>query len=163
MNRSMTRRYGRGVKGARVVGSVPLNHGQNTTIVGILGVGGVGAVTTLEGAINGAKFQSYVIETLGPTLETADVIVMDNLPAHKVVGIAEAIHQRGAQLVYLPPYSPDLSPIEHCWSKVKTHLRQAKARSQEALEADLAEALEKVTSSDAQGWFKHCGYALQQE
>ncbi len=143
--------------------SVPLNHGKNTTIVGILGVGGVGAVTTLEGAINGAKFQSYVTKTLGPTLETGDVVVMDNLPAHKVAGIAEAIRQRGAQLVYLPPYSPDLSPIEHCWSKVKTHLRQAKARSQEALEAALAEALEKVTSSDAQGWFKHCGYALQKE
>ena len=88
---------------------------------------------------------------------------MANLPAQKVAGIAEAIQQRGAQLVYLPPYSPDLSPIEHCWSKVKTHLRQAKARSQEALETALAEALDKVTSSDAQGWFKHCGYALQKE
>lgn len=163
MNRSMTRRYGRGLKGARVVGSAPLNHGKNTTIVGILGVDGIAAVTTLEGAINGAKFQSYVTETLGPTLETGDVVVMDNLPVHKVAGIAEAIHQRGAQLLYLPPYSPDLSPIENCWSKVKTHLRQAKARSQEALETALAEGLDKVTSSDAQDWFKYCGYALQKE
>lgn len=163
MNRSMTRRYGRALKGARVVGSVPLNHGPNTTIVGILGVDGVGAVTTLEGAINGAKFQNYVMETLGPTLAAGDVVVMDNLPAHKVAGIEAAICQRGAQLVYLPPYSPDLSPIEHCWSKVKAHLRQGKARSQEGLKTALAEALEKVTSSDAQGWFRHCGYALQQE
>ena len=163
MNRSMTRRYGRGPRGVRVVGSVPLNHGPNTTIVGLLGMDGVSAVATLEGAINGARFQHYVEQTLGPTLVAGDVVIMDNLPAHKVAGIAAAIQHRGAQLVYLPPYSPDMSPIEHCWSKVKAYLRRAKARSQEALETALGEALDQVTISDAQGWFNHCGYAIQQK
>ena len=142
------------------MGSVPGNRGLNTTIVGILGLGGVSAVATMEGALNGARFQNYVAETLGPTLAVGDVVVMDNLAAHKVAGIAEAIQLRGAQLVYLPPYSPDLSPIEHCWSKVKTYLRKAQARSQEGLEVALEQALATVTDSDAQGWFRHCGYAL---
>jgi len=114
----------------------------------------------LEGAVNGAKFRDFVQEALAPTLAVGDVVVMDNLPAPKVKGIAEATQGRGAQLVYLPPYSPDLSPIELCWSKVKTYLRKAKARSTEGLEAALVQALETVTSSDAQGWFQHCGYAL---
>ena len=156
----MTRRYGRAVKGARAVGSVPLNHGPNVTIVGTLGLEGMGAMTSLEGAINGARFRNFVEETLAPTLVVGDVVVMDNLPAHKVKGIAEAIQGRGAPLVYLPPYSPDLSPIELCWSKVKTYLRKAKARSAEGLEAALAQALETVTSSDSQSWFHHCGYAF---
>ena len=117
-------------------------------------------MATMEGALNGARFQNYVADTLGPTLAVGDVVVMDNLPAHKVAGIAEAIQRRGAQLVYLPPYSPDLSPIEHCWSKVKTYLRKAQARSQEGLEVALEQALATVTDSDAQGWFRHCGYAL---
>jgi len=156
----MTRRYGRAPKGERAVGSVPGNHGPNITIVGTLGLEGMAAVASLEGAVNGVIFRKFVEETLGPTLVAGDVVVMDNLPAHKVKGIAEAIQGRGAQLVYLPPYSPDLSPIELCWSKVKTYLRQAKARSQEGLEAALEQALETVTSFDAQGWFRHCGYAL---
>lgn len=156
----MTRRYGRAPKGERVVGSVPGDPGPKMTIVGTLGVAGMGAITSLEGSVNGAKFRDFVQETLGPTLVAGDVVVMDNLPAHKVKGIAEAIEERGAQLVYLPPYSPDLSPIEQCWSKVKTYLRQAKARSKESLEVALGQALETVTTSDALGWFRHCGYAL---
>ena len=118
-------------------------------------------MATLEGAINGARFQSYVTDTLGPTLAAGDVVVMDNLPAHKVAGIVEAIQRQGAQLIYLPPYSPDMSPIEQCWSKVKTYLRKAQARNQEDLEAALAQALATVTGSDARGWFRHCGYALR--
>lgn len=156
----MTRRYGRAPKGKRVVGSVPGDHGPNISIVGTLGLEGLTAVTSLAGAVNGAKFRTFVEETLGPTLVAGDVVVMDNLPAHKVKGIAEAIEGRGAQLVFLPPYSPDLSPIELCWSKVKTYLRQAKARSKESLEVALEQALETVTPSDAQGWFRHCGYSL---
>ena len=99
-------------------------------------------------------------EVLGPTLTGDDVVVMDNLPAHQVAGIAAAIQRRGAELVYLPPYSPDLSPIENCWSKVKTYLRKARARSQEDLESALAQAVATVTGTDAQGWFRHCGYHL---
>ena len=160
INRVMTRRYGRAARGQRVVGAVPGNRGPNTTIVGVLGVTGVSAVTTLVGALNGERFQSYVAEVLGPTLTSDDVVVMDNLPAHKVAGIAAAIQRRGAELVYLPPYSPDLSPIENCWSKVKTYLRKAQARSQEDLESALAQAVATVTGTDAQGWFQHCGYPL---
>ena len=160
INRAMTRRYGRSPRGQRVVGSVPENRGPNTTIVGTLGLAGVSAIATLEGAMNGARFQGYVEQTLAPTLAVGDLVVMDNLPAHKVQGIAAAIEARGAQLLYLPPYSPDFSPIEHCWSKVKTYLRKAKARSQESLEAALEQALATVTASDARGWFRQCGYAL---
>ena len=161
INRAMTRRYGRAARGQRAVGSAPENRGSNTTMVGILGLTGVSAVATLDGAINGARFQNYVAETLGPTLAAGDVVVMDNLPAHKVAGIIEAIQRRGAQLIYLPPYSPDMSPIEQCWSKVKTYLRKAQARNQEDLEAALAQALATVTGADAHGWFRHCGYALR--
>lgn len=156
----MTRRYGRAPKGERVVGSVPGDPRPKMTIVGTLSLDGMGAVTSLEGAVNGATFGDFVQETLGPTLVSGDVVVMDNLPAHKVTGIAEAIERRGAQLAYLPAYSPDLSPIELCWSKVKTYLREAKAQSKESLEVALGQALETITPSDALGWFRHCGYDL---
>lgn len=158
----MTRRYGRAPKGERVVGSVPGNRGPNVTVVGTMGLAGITAVASWEGAVNGLSFLGFVEETLGPTLAPGDVVVMDNLPAPKVKGIAEAIRGWGARLEYLPPYSPDLSPIELCWSKVKTYLRQAKARNTEGLETALAQALAAVTGSDAQGWFRHCGYASRQ-
>ena len=105
-------------------------------------------------------FRVYVEQVPGPTLRPGDVVVMDNLRAHKVAGIAEALAERGAQVAYLPPYSPDLSPIEPCWSKLKTALRGAKARTSEALNAALAEAWESGTASDARGWFTHCGYPV---
>ena len=98
---------------------------------------------------------------LGPTLVAGDIVIMDNLSAHKVPGIREAIESQGAQVVYLPPYSPDLSPIEPCWSKVKTALRKAKARTREALERALEQGLSTVTAVDARNWFAHCGYAVQ--
>lgn len=97
---------------------------------------------------------------LGPTLTPGDVVVMDNLSEHKVSGIAESIERRGARLEYLPPYSPDFSPIEPCWSKLKTALRRAKARTYGALDSALVGALETVTASDAHGWFQHCGYPI---
>ena len=98
---------------------------------------------------------------LGPTLMPGDMVVMDHLRAHKAVGIQQSIARRGARRLYLPPYSPDLSPIEPCWSKMKTALRNAKARTREALDMAITGALVTITSSDAQGWFCHCGYALQ--
>jgi transposase len=98
---------------------------------------------------------------LGPTLTPGDIVVRDNLPAHKAVGVQQAIARRGARLLYVPPYSPDLPPIESCWSKVKSALRKAKARTCAALATAITGALVTVTSSDAQRWFRHCGYALR--
>jgi transposase len=157
----MTRRYGRAPAGERVVGSVPQNYGPNVTLLGALSVQGLQAVMTVDGATDADVFRTYVKRVLGPTLARGDVVVMDNLRAHKAVGVQQSLTCRGARLLYLPPYSPDLSPIEPCWSKVKTALRKAKARTRAALDAAIAEAMTTVSHTDAWGWFKHCGYPLQ--
>lgn len=160
VNLSMTRLYGRAPKGERVVGSVPDDHGPNVTVVGAMGLEDISAAMSFEGPMNGSVFKLFVEEVLGPTLVEGDVVVMDNLPAHKVRGIEQAIESRGASLVYLPPYSPDFSPIEQCWSKVKTWLKKAKAPDREALDRAVVDALGEVTKSDAIAWFQHCGYAV---
>ena len=116
---------------------------------------------TVDGATDTDVFRTYVRQVLGPTLTPGDIVVMDNLGAHKAVGVQQALARRGARLLYLPPYSPDLSPIEPCWSKVKTVLRKAKARTREALDMAITGALATITDADAQGWFRHCGYALR--
>ncbi len=139
---------------------MPQNYGENVTMLAALGVGGVQAPMTVNGAVDGEVFLSYVREVLVPTLAEGDIVVMDNLKAHKVAGVREAIEACGARLEYLPPYSPDFNPIEECWSKVKTALRKAKARTREALEAALKEALATVTQADARAWFAHCGYPV---
>ncbi len=159
-NLAMTRLYGRGAKGERVIETVPQNYGENITMLATLSVAGIEAPMTINGAVDGVVFKVYVEELLSPTLHTGDVVVMDNLPAHKVAGIKELIEARGAKLIYLPPYSPDLNPIEKCWSKIKTYLRKAKARTREELEKALREALLLITEEDAQGWFKSCGYSI---
>ena len=156
----MTRRYGRARHGARVHDAVPRNYGRNVTILGALSCDGLDAVMTVDGATDSAVFRSYVTQVLVPTLVAEDIVIMDNLSAHKVTGIEEAITAAGATLVFLPPYSPDCSPIENCWSKLKTILRQAKARTREALDDALKHAIDHITRSDAHGWFRHCGYAL---
>jgi DDE superfamily endonuclease len=114
VNLAMTRLYGRAPRGERAVGSVPINYGSNITIIGALGVGGLSALMTVDGAADGDVFRAYVNWVLWPSLKPGEVVVMDNLSAHKVSGIREAIEKRGARLIYLPPYSPDLSPIEKC-------------------------------------------------
>ncbi len=157
----MTRLYGRAPKGERVIGSVPQNYGPNVTMLGALGVHGLQAVMTVDGATDADVFRTYVKRVLGPTLAPGDIVVMDNLRAHKAVGVQQSLARRGARLRYLPPYSPDLSPIEPCWSKVKAGLRQAKARLREALDSAITDVLTTVTATDAHGWFQHCGYAVQ--
>ncbi len=159
-NLAMTRLYGRGPIGKRVAGSAPHNYGPNVTMVGAMGVNGVSAAMSFEGAMNGDVFRVFIEQVLAPTLKPGEVVVMDNLSAHKVQGIREAIGRTGASLLYLPPYSPDFSPIEQCWSKVKTLLRKAKARTLEALNDAIDDAIGQVNSSDANGWFHHCGYGL---
>jgi transposase len=157
----MTRLYGRAPKGERVIGAVPRNFGANVTMLAALGSQGVEAVMTIDGATDAEVFRVYVEQVLRPTLRPGDIVILDNLRAHKATGIREAIEQAGARLQYLPPYSPDLSPIERCWSKLKTALRTAKARSREALERAIAQALATITAADAQSWFRHCGYTVQ--
>ena len=157
----MIRRYGRAPKGERGIGAVPQNYGANVTMLAALGSQGVEAVMTIDGATDAEVFRVYVEQVLRPTLRPGGLVIMDNLRAHKAAGIREAIEQAGAQLWYWPPYWPDLSPIEPCWSKLKTALRTAEARTREALEHAIAQALATITASDARSWFHHCGYALQ--
>jgi transposase len=160
VNLAMTRLYGRAPAGVRVVGSAPQNYGPNVTMLGALGIQGLQAVMTVDGATDADVFRTYVKRVLGPTLTPGDLVVMDNLQAHKAVGVQQAIARRGARLLYLPPYSPDLSPIEPCWSKVKTALRTAKARTRAVLDATIAEAMVTVSPTDARNWFNHCGYSV---
>jgi len=160
INIAMTRLYGRAPRGERALGSAPQNYGQNVTILGALSCTGLEAVMTIEGATDADVFRAYVREVLCPTLREGDIVIADNLSAHKVAGVQEAIAATGARLLYLPPYSPDLNPIERCWSKIKTFLRAAKARTREALDAAVTRALATVTASDARAWFAHRGYVL---
>jgi transposase len=160
VNLAMTRLYGRAPAGERVIGTVPQNYGQNVTILGAVGVQGVQAVMTVDGATDAEVFRTYVKRVLGPTLAPGDIIVLDNLSAHKAIGVQQALARRRVRLRFLPPYSPDLSPMELCVSKLKTALRAAKARTREALETAIRQALETITAADARNWFKHCGYAL---
>jgi transposase len=160
INIAMTRLYGRAPRGERALGSAPQNYGQNVTMLGALSCPGLEAMMTVEGATDSDVFRAYVREVLCPTLRAGDIVVADNLSAHKAAGVQEAIAATGARLLYLPPYSPDLNPIERCWSKIKTFLRAAKARTREALDAAVARALATVTEADARAWFAHCGYVL---
>lgn len=159
-NIAMTPRYGRASPGERVNESTPLNYGENITMLAAISLSGIDAPMTIAGAVDGLVFKTYVEQVLAPTLEPGDVVVMDNLGAHKVPGVIDAIEARGAKVIFLPPYSPDLNPIEKCWSKIKTYLRAAKARTREALETALKEALLLITPNDAAGWFASCGYPI---
>jgi transposase len=156
----LTPLYGRAAPGVRVLDRVPRNYGQQLSVLAVMSPQGLSAPMTVEGPVDAAVFRVYLERVLGPTLAPGDILVMDNLAVHKVAGIPEAIRARGARVVYLPPYSPDLNPIEHCWSKLKTALRHRKARTRKALERALSALLPTISPSDAQGWFRHCGYSL---
>lgn len=153
----LTRLYGRAPKGERVPEAVPHGRWQVTTILGALGTNGMQAGMTVETSTDADIFEVFVEQVLGPTLRAGQVVVMDNLSAHKQERVRDLIEARGCQLQYLPPYSPDLNPIESAWSKVKTYLRALKARSQEALEAGVSTALRTITAPDARGYFGPCG------
>jgi transposase len=160
VNLAMTRLFGRAPRGERVTDSVPQNYGENVTMLGALSLGGVEALMTVNGATDGDIFLVFVREMLAPALSEGDVVIWDNLGAHRSAVVREAVEARGATVMFLPPYSPDMNPIERCWSKIKTFLRAAKARTREALEAALKQALATVTESDARAWFEHSGYAV---
>ena len=153
-----TRRYGRAPGSRRVGGAVPLRRGKSLTLIGALGVRGLKAVQLLDGALNQRSFAFYVSQVLGPQLRPGDVLVLDNLPVHKLGGLQQALARRGVEVLFLPPYSPDFTPVEQAWSKLKTKLRQAQARTREALEHAIRTAVNWITSQDAKAWFSHCGY-----
>lgn len=158
INLAMTRLYARAPEGERAEGHKPFNPGERLTVIGTLGISGVTAAMILEGAIDGDTFTGFLRQVVVPILRQGDIVVMDNLRAHKVESVEPMITATGANLQYLPRYSPELSPIEHCWSKMKTLLRTVAARSRDTLIKGVKKALEKVTENDAKGWFKHCGY-----
>jgi transposase len=157
-NLGMTRRYGRAAPGERVVEGTPGHSGPHYTLVAALSWTGISAPWIFEGAMDAAAFRAYVEQELGPSLEPGDLVILDNLPAHKDAEARSLIEACGAHLLFLPPYSPDFNPIELCWALVKKALRTAKARTLDALVEALRKALLAITPDLADNWFAHCGY-----
>jgi transposase len=160
VNTAMTRRFGWAAPGERVIDKVPRNYGAQTSLISAIALRGLVATMSLEGAVDTLAFDAYISEVLRPKLKAGDVVILDNLNVHKASQIEQVAKQRGARVIWLPPYSPDYSPIEQCWSKIKQLLRAAKARTREELESALSEALKLVAKSDICGWFNHCGYPV---
>ena len=158
-NTKMVRLHGRCACGERLVGRVPQGHWKTITFVAALRRNGMRAFCTVEGSMTGQKFLAYVEQCLAPTLKRKDIVVIDNLAAHKAAGIREAIEARGATLRYLPPYSPDLNPIEMSFSKLKTFLRKAAERTIPRLRRRIGSFGRHVTAREASNYFRHAGYA----
>jgi transposase len=156
----LTRLYGWAPRDQRVVGSVPRNHGKNTTLVAALTPEGLHAPWAIEGAMDTAAFERYIQEVLGPTLRPGQIVVLDNLSVHKATSIRDAIEAFHCQVLFLPPYSPDFTPIEQAFSKIKARLRGLGARTHEALLEAVRLAVDAITRDDAVAWFAHAGYAL---
>jgi transposase len=150
----MTKRYGRARRGQRVVEATPEGNWKILTILGAMSLRGMIATMTIEAATDAEIFLAYLDHILCPVLRAGDVVVMDNLSSHKVSGVRERIEQAGAELLYLPPYSPDLNPIEKAWAKLKQQLRAAKARSAQALDDAIAELLPTIRPQDAEAWYR---------
>ena len=158
---TMTRLYGWGPTDQRVFDFVPHGHWKTTTFVAAFRLGGVFAPMVVDGALNGALFLKYVRQELAPHLRSGDILVLDNLPTHKVSGVAEAVQARDARVLYLPPYSPDFNPIEQVFSKIKNELRRRELRSINAVENAFGESIDWITNTDALHYFQHSGYAKQ--
>ncbi len=156
----MTRLYGWAPHDQRATGSVPRNHGKNTTLVAALTPEGLQVPWLIEGAMDTATFVWYISEQLAPTLRPGQVVVLDNLSVHKAASIRQALEARECQLLFLPPYSPDFTSIEQAFSKLKAVLRRLGARTTEALWEAMRVAVEAITRADANAWFAHAGYAL---
>jgi transposase len=156
----LTRLYARAVGGHRTIEAVPRNYGASTSMIATMGVSGMQAAMMIEGSVDTIVFNADCEQVLRPTLKAGDIIVLDNLRAHRASRIEEISEQCGAQVVWLPPYSPDFSPIELMWSKVKAYLKKLKARTQEELEKAIADALKTITTNDCLNWFRHCGYKV---
>ncbi len=150
--------YGYAPRGERLRLSVPRKRGKNTTLLSSMSLEGMGASLAVEGATTARVFETYVEKVLVPSLEPGQIVVMDNLGAHRPKRIRELIEQRGCELVYLPAYSPDYNPIEEAFAKIKNLLRKAAARTKEALVEAIAAALSAINAQDARGFFEHAGY-----
>jgi transposase len=161
MHTSMDRLRSRAPKGLRAYGKVPRNRGKNTTLIASMSVHGMGEAMCIQGATDAEAFEVYVEHFVAPSLSEGQVVVLDKLGAHRPTRIRELIEARGAELVFLPSYSPDLNPIEEAFSKIKNILRKLAARTHEALLEAMEEALSMVTPWDAAGWFDHCGYEVE--
>jgi transposase len=159
---SMTRRRARAPRGIRAVGAVPRNRGPVTTLLAGLSSTGMTPAMTVEGGTDTAVFATFLQRVLLPALSPGQVVVVDNVGAHKPERIRALVEAAGCRLVFLPAYSPDLSPVEEAFSKLKALIRAAGARSREALNAAIAAALAAVTAADAAGWFAHAGYPARQ-
>jgi transposase len=158
---SLTPLRARAPSGERAYGKVPRNRGKNTTLLASITATGVEPCAAVEGATTKVVFEAYVEQVLAPALSAGQVVVMDNLSAHKGERVRRLIEERGCELLYLPPYSPDFNPIEEAFSKVKTLLRKAGARPRETLVDAIGGALSAITVEDAKGFFAHCGYLIE--
>ncbi len=157
----MTRLRGRALRGERLVAKVPHGHWSTTTLIGALGIDGVRCSTVVDGPVNGEIFQAFIDQVLCPQLKPGDIVVMDNLSSHKSVGVRRSIERAGATLVYLPPYSPDYSPIEPAFSKIKQLLRGLAARTRTELWSSMQSILDAISPTDSLHFFHHCGYPLR--
>lgn len=157
---NLTRRYGRAPRSARAVGSTPRNYGQRTTLLAALTTTGIRAPMLLAGAVDTPAFLAYVEQVLCPTLQPGQIVILDNLSCHRAAAVRGAIERAACELWFLPTYSPDFNPIELAFSKLKTALRAAAARTQAALDQAIVTALDAITEADARAWFAHCGYRL---
>ena len=156
----MTRTRGRAPPGERVNGAVPQGHWRTLTMIGALRLDGVAAAVTVDAATDTDVFAAFVRDALVPALRPGDVVLWDGLTPHKAQQMQQAIERARARVMPLPPYSPDLSPIEPCWSKVKGHVRDAEPRTAQALGLAAAESFASVRAADARGWFTKCGYGV---
>jgi transposase len=156
---NMTRRYGRCARGLRLRASVPHGHWKLTTLVAGLRTAGISVPYVFEGALNGQRFRAYVEQMLAPTLAPGDIVLLDNLRSHKVAGIAESVAAREAQLIYLPPYSPDLNPIEQAFAKYKALLRKAAERTVESLWQAIGRIADLFSPAECRNFFNSAGYA----
>ncbi len=157
----MTRLRGRAPRGQRLIYKTPHGHWKTTTLIAALGTAGMRCSTVVDGAVNGDVFEAFVEQVLVPELRSGDVVIMDNLSSHKRPGVCELIESAGARLVSLPPYSPDLNPIELIFAKVKQSLRSLACRTRDALWKAMQSVLDEVTPDDAANCYKHCGYTLR--
>lgn len=154
----MTPRYGWGPKGERVEGITATNWGENITLIGAIGIDGIRTLMTVNGGTTGDVFYAFFKQCLLPVLHPGDILIWDGLSSHKDSRVMNLLEQAPVTLLPLPPYSPDLNPIESCWSKIKHWIRKLQPRTREALDIAIATAMEKVTSSDSYGWYAELGY-----
>ena len=160
---NMTRLRGRAPMGERLVEKVPHGHWTTTTLIAALGIEGICCSTVVDGAVNGDVFEAFVEQVLTPQLKPGDLVVMDNLSSHKRLRTRQLIEAAGAAVLFLPPYSPDLNPIENVFAKVKNSLRSLACRTKEALWNSMQSVLDQITPTDAANCFRHCGYTLQMD